>query len=309
MPTLRGLLGWETRVSKNMLGDHQIAFERYLRNSKRYRWTVIGLLVTLVLMNIGSAAAYLAQPKSIAKLQADNNRLKQQVAALTAPKYPVDTVRFAAYAAALNCVTYTDQAPQSQVSADEAACGWSGSGVANNDQLVYDQDPGLTAPLTASGLSALPFNAQFQGSSDWLRYWVPVQQHGSRAQVAGTPVPLNSQPTFIQNGCATDTTQTASATASIQAVDQVVSGAQRFTVPGLTLAFNGNGLTGATADNETICHEQTGQYLTLVAKVTYKGPTAGAGLSVWYAFRTQVISTGETRVSDLGLYAGGTPGS
>jgi len=309
MPTLRGLLGRNTKAAGNMLGDYQIAFERYLRNRKRFRWTIIGLLVALVLLNIGSARAYLAQPKSIAKLQADNNRLKQEMAVLTVPKFPVDTVRFAATATALTCATYTDQAPQSQVGAVEAACGWLGSGVANNDQLVYDPNPDLTAPLTAGGFSALPFNAQFEGSSDWLRYWVPVQQHGSRAQVAGMPVPLNSQPTFVQNGCSADTTQTSSASASMQAVDQVVSGAQRFTVPGLVLAFNGHGLTSATADSETVCQDQNIQYQTLVAKVAYKGPTAGAGLSVWYAFRTQVISTGETRVSAVGLYVGSTPGS
>lgn len=284
------------------------AFQNQVMKQRRRTIITRALLVLVVIVSTLGIVAGFQKPLTIKHLQDQVAGLNKQVATLTAPVFPVDSAITPAQQATAQCAAYTDQASTNAITAVENGCGWNGQGVATPVGLPqFDPDPAHRAPVQ-NGYTTLPFTVQLMGVPGWMTYYVAIHQTSpTSAAVVGVPTPLNAKPTFVVSGCTSDSTAVNPATDShVQAVDALVAGEPRYALPGRTLNFNGNGLSRAAASNEQLCAPQGNAQLVL-ATVTYHGPAAGSQIAVGLAFATTVISTGEVRVSAVGLNTAYTP--
>jgi hypothetical protein len=283
-------------------------FHRQVTTTSRSRWIVRVLLALILAVGIIGIVAGFSKPVQMSLLERQVAADNAKIAALEAPKYPVDSVQAAAMKAVAQCDAFTDQVSTTAVAAVETDCGWNGQGVITPIGLPQFDPNRTLQPPVQNGFTALPFDVQLMGVSGMLTYYVPVQQTGpDTAAVAGIPVPLNTTPSFIVNGCAQDTSvEDPGANSRVQAVDALVAGEPRYALPGVSITFDGNGLTGAIASNETVC-TANGNYQLVLATVTYNGPTQGAQIAVGLAFSTTVISTREVRIAAVGINAAYKP--
>ncbi len=279
--------------------------DRVMSERRRTIINRCGIVVLAALCAVALVAG-LSKPLAVRQLQGEVAALKQKVAVLAAPGYPVASVKTIAMEAVAQCASYSDQASNTQVQTVEADCGWNGTAVAIPIGLPqFNENPTLM-PAPRAGYTALPFVVQLMGSSNFLTYYVPVHQTSTgTAVVAGVPTPLNTPPSFVVNGCPGATAENASGNQRVQAVDAMVSGAARYTIPGVSITFNGSGLSGAVASDEQLCNPQGNTQLVL-ATVTFNGPTQGSQVAVGLAFNTTVIST-EVRITGVGLNAAYKP--
>jgi hypothetical protein len=285
--------------------DHDQARQDHWDRWLRRRTAALVAAVLLAVVIVAAAIFVGVRGSAPANNEAAQNNaiaaLKTHEAAANKPQFPTASAQGDAEKRAVLCTSYTDQASATQIAKVTAACGWDGNGVADpvSGTPFWDQSPQLAQVVTSGGYSALPFDVQLAGSTGWLTYWVPVKQSGQLAQVAGVGAFLNYPPSFVINGCSADGS-VQSDDKRIQAVNGLVAGGQGYAMPGQTIPFNGNGLTGATAGNATVC-QGSGPTRIVLAPVTYTGPTPGAHFTEGIAFRTVQISTGEIRVSAIGI--------
>jgi len=280
----------------------------YLRKEQAHRRLMTGAILGLVLILLFSIYYNISAPNHDVQQNEKIAVLEQQVATISKPGFPVDAAISAAHPVASQCLNYTDQADPASIDVLTARCGWNGAGVANVAELYNDSDPALRAGVSTDTVSAIPYRVRFSNGNIAL-YYVPVRKTGPKSVVvAGNGGFYATVPTFIAHDNQVDTDVTSQQhNPFAEAITQLVSGASRYTVPGVNISFNANGLTAAGVKNVTVyLGSDTARVVT--AQVILSGPTTGAQFVQQVAFSMVTGSNGNWLVQSFGPDTNPPPG-
>ena len=273
---------------------------KYLRQERAKRRWITALLLALV-MSLGYGIYYsVSTPNRDAEQSQQISELQTRIDELTKPVFPLDAAISVAHPAASSCLNYSDQADRKVIDALTARCGWNGTGVANMSELYYDPDPKLRAGASKGALTVIPFRGRL-ATGDTVLYYVPVRSVGQdQVEIAGNGAFFSTVPSLIAGDNTVDTQATGERNNPFREVlTQLVGGANRYTVPGVTISFSGNGLKAKSVD-KVVIYDGSDTERIVSAEVQLEGPTAGAIFREQLAFRMVKGSDGNWLVQSFG---------